>query len=57
MKRENTVKDLPEAVSRAVKAAGLCFQFCPGQYSADLVYWLGLTRALVDRLSFDGDNR
>jgi hypothetical protein len=51
MKPATRIQDLREAVSRAGDAANLCYQFCPGSYSADLVSWLGLTKSLVDRLS------
>jgi hypothetical protein len=59
MKREPTIKDLPDAVLRAQEAAKRCYAFCPGSYSGELVWWLGIIGVLVDRHhgSFDGGDR
>jgi hypothetical protein len=59
MKREPTIHDLPEAVWRAQETARLCHQFCPGSYSSELVFWVGLIKVLVDRHHgfFDGGDR
>jgi hypothetical protein len=49
--REACLRELVEAVDRVGAAAGQCYQFCPGSWSGDLVYWSGLTKVLVDRLA------